>query len=87
MRLGNEGFISREWQIYAPFANLNKGDIVRLGAGLGVPFEETWSCYKGGTLHCGTCGTCVERREAFELAGVEDPTRYMPSPAGVNVGG
>ena len=76
MRLGNEGFISREWKVYIPFARLNKGDIVRLGAELGVPFAETWSCYKGGVRHCGTCGTCVERREAFANAGVDDPTEY-----------
>ena len=43
-----------------------------------VPFEKTWSCYKGEELHCGRCGTCVERREAFHLAGLEDPTPYHP---------
>jgi 7-cyano-7-deazaguanine synthase len=41
-----------------------------------VPFAATWSCYKGGAVHCGTCGTCTERREAFQLAGVADPTPY-----------
>ena len=41
-----------------------------------TPFAETWSCYKGGERHCGRCGTCVERREAFDLAGVTDPTDY-----------
>ena len=41
-----------------------------------TPFAETWSCYKGGVHHCGRCGTCVERREAFDLAGVTDPTQY-----------
>ncbi len=66
-------------RIEAPFLTKMKSDIVRIGAGLGVPFQETWSCYKGGDLHCGTCGTCVERREAFELAGVDDPTRYLGS--------
>ena len=53
-----------------------KADIVADGARLGVPFAETWSCYKGGARHCGRCGTCVERREAFHLAGVDDPTDY-----------
>ena len=76
MRLGNEGFIDPAWRVHTPFANLNKGDIVRLGAELEVPFAETWSCYKGGLRHCGTCGTCVERREAFAIAGVADPTEY-----------
>jgi 7-cyano-7-deazaguanine synthase len=49
---------------------------VRTGNRLGVPFAATWSCYKGGSVHCGTCGTCTERREAFQLAGVPDPTPY-----------
>ena len=59
-----------------PFSSFTKADIVKLGDELGVPFEKTWSCYKGGQIHCGVCGTCVERREAFELAGVADPTIY-----------
>jgi 7-cyano-7-deazaguanine synthase len=59
-----------------PFLRRSKADIVREGARLGLPFEETWSCYKGGDRHCGRCGTCVERREAFPLAGVDDPTVY-----------
>lgn len=63
-------------EIRAPFVNMSKADIVRLGAELGVPFEHTWSCYKGGDIHCGKCGTCVERQEAFHLAGVADPTTY-----------
>lgn len=58
------------------FVNMTKADIVRLGAGLGVDFSHTWSCYKGGEKHCGKCGTCTERREAFALAGVPDPTAY-----------
>ena len=48
---------------------------------LGVDFANTWSCYKGGDLHCGVCGTCVERREAFLLAGLTDPTLYEQTPA------
>jgi 7-cyano-7-deazaguanine synthase len=59
-----------------PFLRWSKADIVREGARLDVPFAETWSCYKGGARHCGRCGTCVERREAFDLAGVDDPTAY-----------
>ena len=49
---------------------------MRVLSALGVPFAETWSCYVGGEVHCGRCGTCVERREAFDLAGVPDPTAY-----------
>jgi 7-cyano-7-deazaguanine synthase len=59
-----------------PFLRWSKADIVREGARLDVPFAETWSCYKGGVRHCGRCGTCVERREAFHLAGFDDPTPY-----------
>jgi len=55
---------------------ISKADIVREGARHGTPFAQTWSCYKGGEIHCGRCGTCVERREAFHLAGIEDPTPY-----------
>jgi len=66
-----------ELEVYAPFVNVPKADIVSLGTSLGVPFADTWSCYRGGELHCGKCGTCVERREAFKAAGVEDPTVYL----------
>lgn len=59
-----------------PFVDWTKSDIVRRGRDLDVPFERTWSCYRGLQHHCGTCGTCVERREAFARAGVPDPTRY-----------
>jgi len=62
--------------LYTPFLRISKADIVREGVRLGVPFAETWSCYQGGSLHCGRCGTCVERREAFHLAGQDDPTPY-----------
>ncbi|WP_414476316.1 7-cyano-7-deazaguanine synthase QueC [Microvirga sp. M2] len=62
--------------LYTPFVRQSKADIVREGARLGVPFADTWSCYQGGERHCGRCGTCVERREAFHLAGVADPTSY-----------
>ncbi|MCA0939046.1 7-cyano-7-deazaguanine synthase QueC [Salipiger pacificus] len=63
-------------QLYTPFVERTKADIVTEGAKHGTPFEKTWSCYKGGEVHCGCCGTCVERREAFHLAGIEDPTVY-----------
>ncbi len=64
-------------ELIAPFSKMTKTDIVRLGKKLNVPYRLTWSCYKGGDLHCGVCGTCVERKEAFKLAGVEDPTKYI----------
>lgn len=60
----------------APFIHIDKAEIVRIGYRLGVPFDRTWSCYRGGKIHCGTCGTCYERREAFQLVGIDDPTLY-----------
>jgi len=63
--------------LYAPFVHMTKAEIVKLGAKLHVPFPKTWSCYEGGPLHCGVCGTCTERREAFRLAGVYDSTKYV----------
>lgn len=63
-------------RIEAPYTNITKTDIARRGAELGINFAETWSCYKGGEKHCGKCGTCVERKEALELADVPDPTEY-----------
>lgn len=63
-------------KLLRPFIAMTKADIASRGQALGVDFVHTWSCYKGSTLHCGTCGTCVERREAFLVAGVADPTIY-----------
>lgn len=64
-------------ELLRPFIAMDKAAIARRGAELGVDFSHTWSCYKGGEVHCGTCGTCVERREAFQLAGVPDHTGYL----------
>jgi 7-cyano-7-deazaguanine synthase len=75
-RTANAGFIADNFAIWAPFINVSKDVIVHEGVHLGVPYDRTWSCYKGEHLHCGKCGTCVERREAFQLAGVDDPTVY-----------
>ena len=63
-------------RLEAPYTGLTKADIIRRGAALGIDYWQTYSCYRGGERHCGTCGTCMERREAFRLAGVEDPTDY-----------
>ena len=62
--------------LYTPYINATKADIAAEAGRLGVPIERTWSCYKGEDVHCGRCGTCVERREALELARVPDPTVY-----------
>jgi 7-cyano-7-deazaguanine synthase len=72
IRLGTYAEIT----LLRPFIDLNKARIARTGAELGVDFSQTWSCYEGGARHCGRCGTCVERREAFLLAGLPDPTVY-----------
>lgn len=63
-------------RILAPYTNITKADIARRGKLLKIDYAETWSCYKGGKVHCGKCGTCVERREALRLAGIEDTTVY-----------
>lgn len=59
-----------------PFVSMTKTDLVKRGAFLNVPFQYTWSCYKGKERHCGKCGTCNERIEAFKLSSVYDPTLY-----------
>ncbi|MBK8038526.1 MAG: 7-cyano-7-deazaguanine synthase QueC [Verrucomicrobiaceae bacterium] len=63
-------------ELLRPFIHLDKAGIAKLGASLEVDYAQTWSCYKGHDLHCGKCGTCVERIEAFALAGLADPTVY-----------
>lgn len=65
-----------EIELVSPFQDVDKAKIAAVGHQLGVPFALTWTCYKGGEKHCGKCGSCVERREAFQLAGVPDPTEY-----------
>lgn len=72
MKLGTYAGI----ELLRPFITDTKAGIVTIGTKLGVDFSQTWSCYKGGAMHCGRCGTCVERREAFIDAGVTDPTVY-----------
>ena len=64
-------------RVVAPYTNISKADIARRGRALGIDYAETWSCYKGGDVHCGTCGTCVERKEALREAGIEDNTPYQ----------
>jgi 7-cyano-7-deazaguanine synthase len=73
MRLGT--YVGVE--IIRPFIAMDKAGIARRGQELGVDYAQTWSCYKGLAIHCGSCGTCVERREAFLLAGIADPTVYQ----------
>ncbi len=77
-RLATEGLADID--LLTPFIHMSKADIAALGARRGVPFEDTWSCYKGEEIHCGACGTCYERREAFQRAGIVDPTVYAATP-------
>jgi 7-cyano-7-deazaguanine synthase len=70
------GFGHPDLRLYAPFVEKTKAQIIEIGIALGVPYEDTWSCYEGGDAHCGLCGTCNERKEAFQLANVPDPTKY-----------
>ena len=63
-------------KVVAPYTKITKSDIARIGKKLGIDYTETWSCYKGGEVHCGKCGTCVERVEALAEAGIEDKTIY-----------
>lgn len=60
----------------APYTGISKADIIRRGAKLGIDYADTYSCYRGAEQHCGTCGTCTERRQAFAEAGITDPTTY-----------
>lgn len=66
----------KDVRIDAPYTNITKADIAKKGKRLGIDYSETWSCYKGGERHCGKCGTCIERKEAMALAGIDDRTEY-----------
>ena len=59
-----------------PLINMNKSQVVAEGLRLKVPYELTWSCYEGGEEACGTCGTCIDRLNAFRANGVKDPIKY-----------
>jgi 7-cyano-7-deazaguanine synthase len=78
-RVAVEGCGDENLRLHTPFIDKTKSEIVKIGAELNVPFARTWSCYEGGEIHCGACGTCVERREAFALANVRDDTIYKNS--------
>lgn len=63
-------------KLVAPYTTLTKAEIVARGTRLGVPYDKTYSCYQGGERHCGRCGTCRERHDAFVANGLKDPTLY-----------
>jgi 7-cyano-7-deazaguanine synthase len=74
IKIGNEGF--NPPHLWTPFIDWSKNNIAARAFELGVDIANTWSCYKGGDIHCGRCGTCVERQEAIASTGFEDPTEY-----------
>lgn len=88
LRYGTEGHADPKLAIITPYISLGERDIVRIGVKqLKVPYEKTWSCYKSEELHCGRCDTCIERKEVFQRAFVDDPTEYedpTPFPNEVN---
>ena len=71
-RLGTD----EELEIEAPFSNIPKSEIIKLGTKLGVPFHLTWSCYLNLPKHCGKCESCANRKNAFKQSGITDPTEY-----------
>jgi len=78
-RLGLWSYDKTPVQILLPLSGKSKVEVVKLGLDLKVPLEITWSCYWDRDLHCGTCASCVERKEAFRALGVEDPIEYEPN--------
>ena len=62
--------------INRPLINMNKSEVVKTGLELNVPYNLTWSCYEGREKQCGRCGTCIDRKKAFEDNGVKDPVEY-----------
>lgn len=76
MKLAIQNGTTNSVDMQAPYTMIDKTEIARRAAKLGVNTAMTYSCYKGGEKHCGKCATCVERKEAFKKAGVEDPTMY-----------
>ncbi len=75
LNLGTKaGVEGRALTIHTPLLRLTKAEIVKLGQSLGVPFERTWSCYRGSEEPCRVCDACVLRAKGFEEAGLQDPT-------------
>lgn len=73
INIGTYGNIS----INRPLIDMNKAGVVKTGLSIKVPYELTWSCYEGGEKACGTCGTCIDRINAFKANNVEDPIEYF----------
>ncbi|MFE0632424.1 7-cyano-7-deazaguanine synthase [Streptomyces sp. NPDC058864] len=80
-RIATRGHAHPDLDLLAPLARLTKREVIALGDRLSVPFEDTWTCFRGEEVHCGRCASCTERREAFVAAGVHDPTVYATATA------
>ncbi|MCX4993693.1 7-cyano-7-deazaguanine synthase [Streptomyces sp. NBC_00568] len=80
-KIATRGYAHPELTLTAPLAELRKSGVVSVGEELGVPWTDTWTCMRGGALHCGRCASCWDRQEAFRDAGVTDPTTYETSHA------
>lgn len=76
MRQAVEAGTTNGVRLCAPYTDLSKGDIASIGRRLGLDYSTTWSCYQGREHHCGRCSTCLERIEAMQIAGIDDPTIY-----------
>jgi 7-cyano-7-deazaguanine synthase len=68
-------------RIVAPLLTLSKAEIVKTGVKHHVPFDKTWSCYRGGTKACGKCDSCLLRLKGFQEADMQDPIVYRTVPA------
>ncbi len=76
------GVSGRSISIEAPLLHLTKKEIISEGVRLNVPFDLTWSCYRGFEKACGRCDSCLLRLKGFHEAGVEDPLKYQETPSG-----
>ncbi|MFD4785676.1 7-cyano-7-deazaguanine synthase [Streptomyces sp. NPDC058459] len=75
-RVATRGSLPPETELLAPLIELPKTGVVALGEKLGVPWDQTWTCFRGEDIHCGACAACGERRGAFADLGITDPTTY-----------
>lgn len=71
--------------VMMPVGNMMKHEIVKLGHQLDAPMDQTWSCYRAGVLHCGTCGPCYMRRKAFAINGLPEVIQYADEQEEVHV--
>lgn len=73
LKIGTKRGLENRLKLEFPLIKMGKGGIIKLGRRLGVPFRWTWSCYKGGSVPCGKCDSCILREKGFNDAGMSDP--------------